>query len=72
MFTLLWPDILAITLGLYAINSAIGGQLRTYGRGGRHRTFLHLESVASRVTCALVGLVILACVVLDLRRKFPA
>lgn len=71
MFTLIWRDILAVALGLYAVNSAISGELRTHGRGGGHRAFLRLKNVASRIACAVAGLIILACVVLDLRRKFP-
>ena len=71
MFELVWPDILAVALGLYAINSAIHGELRTYRRCGGHLTFYRFHSAISRLGCALVGLVILSWVVVDLRRKFP-
>jgi len=72
MFELIWPDIIGVALGLYAVNSAISGELCTYGRGGGHLKFYRLRSVAGRVACAALGLGILGIVVIDLRHKFPA
>jgi len=71
MFQLIWPDLLAIALGLYAVNSAIYGELRTFGRGGGHNVLFRLRTMPFRASIAVIGLVILAGVVLDLRRKFP-
>ncbi len=66
----IWIDLLAVTLGLYAVNSSLNGELRAYGIAGR-RAFYQLRGALPRLLSALIGLLILAWVVMDLRRKFP-
>jgi hypothetical protein len=68
---LIWVDLLAVAVGLYAVNSSLSGELRAYGIGGRS-AFYRLRGTLPRIICALIGLLILAWVVFDLRRKFPA
>jgi len=65
-----WRDLIGIALGLYAVNAAISGQLRTYGRGGGSLTWGRLTPLWSRILSAFVGLSLLAIVTYDLLRKF--
>ena len=67
---LIWVDLLALVVGLYAVNSALNGELRAYGIAGR-AAFYQLRGPLTRILCALVGLLILGWIVIDLRRKFP-
>jgi hypothetical protein len=66
----IWIDVLAVALGLYAVNSSLNGELRAYGIAGR-AAFYRLRGGLSRLVCALIGLLIMGWVVVDLRRKFP-
>jgi hypothetical protein len=68
---LVWIDLLVLALGLCGVNSAFSGELRTYGRGGHRLVLYRLPGIASRIGCAIAGLLILCWVVFDLRRKFP-
>jgi hypothetical protein len=67
----IWPDFIAIAIGLYAVNSAISGELRSYRRGGRRKTFYKFRTFWERFAALAIGLAVLAGVVVDLRRKFP-
>jgi hypothetical protein len=65
-----WRDVIGIALGLYAVNAAISGQLKTYGRGGGSLTWARLTPLWSRILAAVVGLGVLAIVTYDLLHKF--
>ena len=67
---LIWVDLLAVAVGLYAVNSSLNGEMRAYGIAGRV-AFYRLRGALRRFGCALLGFLILAWVVIDLRRKFP-
>ena len=67
---LIWLDLVAVALGLYGVNSALNGELRSYGIGGKS-AFYRFPGLVSRIGSAVVGLLILGWVVIDLRGKFP-
>ena len=71
LLDLIWLDLVAMAIGLYGVNSAISGELRNYTRGGGRKTIYRFKTVRGRLASAILGLVVLACVVVDLRRKFP-
>jgi len=67
-----FPGFHWVALGLWAVNAAITGELRTSGRGGGSSVWYRLQTIWSRISFALLGLAILAAVTIDLRRKFLA
>ncbi len=68
--TFIWRDLIGIALGLYAVNAAISGQLKTYGRGGAAFTWARLTPLWTRLVAAVIGLATLAIVTIDLLHKF--
>ncbi len=68
--TYIWVDLLATVLGLWVINSAINGAVRTYRRSGSFVLY-RFRTAAPRLLYGVAGLAVLAWVIIDLRRKFP-
>jgi hypothetical protein len=67
----IWLDVIVATIGLVAVNSAISGELYSYGRGGGRKLIFRTSSGWARLFSAACGLSEIAWVIVDLRRKFP-
>jgi len=69
ILTALWPDLIALALGVVFLNGAITGKFYTHRRGGGHKLIVSVSSSWVRVMFLFIAAVIVAWLVYDLNHK---